>query len=230
MQPAKQPVLSVGPYQQLLGSPFHPLGAKEACLRAIRRFLEMVFKQAAWILLNPVHRVTMRLFGSSGVLSELFHLLPGEALAYCARLVGASVGERTRFDGHLQFINLHTGDLRYLRVGDGCFIGHAVLLDLTCAIQLGNHVALAPRVSILTHASPADCSLLRQCPYPPLIAPVMIEDDAWIGAGAIVLAGVRIGRASVVAAGSVVTKDVPPHTLVAGSPAKPIKCLRPSSL
>lgn len=53
--------------------------------------------------------------------------------------------------------------------------------------------------------------------------PVVIEDDIWIGANAVVLPGVSIGHHSVVAAGAVVTKDVPPHSLVAGVPAKIIK-------
>jgi len=52
---------------------------------------------------------------------------------------------------------------------------------------------------------------------------VIIEDDIWIGANAVVLPGVTIGHHSVVAAGAVVTKDVPPHSLVAGVPAKVIK-------
>jgi acetyltransferase-like isoleucine patch superfamily enzyme len=55
--------------------------------------------------------------------------------------------------------------------------------------------------------------------------PVTIEDDVWIGANAVVLPGVRIGTHAVVAAGAIVTKDVPPHSLVAGVPAKVIKQL-----
>ena len=53
--------------------------------------------------------------------------------------------------------------------------------------------------------------------------PVTIEDDIWIGANATILSGVNIGQHSVIAAGAVVTKDVPPHSLVAGVPAKVIK-------
>jgi len=56
-------------------------------------------------------------------------------------------------------------------------------------------------------------------------APIIIEDDVWINFGAAILKGVRIGRGAVVAAGSVVTKDVPPWTLVAGVPAKEIRPL-----
>ena len=55
------------------------------------------------------------------------------------------------------------------------------------------------------------------------VGPVKIGDDVWIGRGAIILPGVEIGRFSVIGAGSVVTKDVPPRTLVAGSPAKVVR-------
>jgi acetyltransferase-like isoleucine patch superfamily enzyme len=56
---------------------------------------------------------------------------------------------------------------------------------------------------------------------------VTIEDDAWIGSGAVILPGVRIGRGAVVGANSVVTEDVPPLTVVAGLPARPIRQLPP---
>jgi acetyltransferase-like isoleucine patch superfamily enzyme len=59
---------------------------------------------------------------------------------------------------------------------------------------------------------------------------VIIDDDAWIGAGALVLKGVHIGRGAIVAAHSVVTKDVPPFVLVAGSPARVVRKLEGTDL
>ena len=55
------------------------------------------------------------------------------------------------------------------------------------------------------------------------VAPIIIEDNAWIAANSIITAGVTIGKHAIVAGGSVVTKNVPPYTIVAGNPAKAIK-------
>ena len=67
------------------------------------------------------------------------------------------------------------------------------------------------------------CSVVAGVLEPPSATPVIIEDDVLIGANSVILEGVRVGKGSVVAAGSVVTKDVPPGVVVAGSPARIIK-------
>ncbi|MBT2724003.1 acyltransferase [Bacillus sp. ISL-46] len=90
-------------------------------------------------------------------------------------------------------------------------------------ISIGNNVMLGPNVSmssenhiyINTEKPIKEQGVERKG--------IFIEDDCWIGTGAIILDGVRIGRGSVVAAGSVVTKDIPPYSIVAGIPAKIIK-------
>lgn len=80
-----------------------------------------------------------------------------------------------------------------------------------------NGEAAPPRFPTLNH--PLDPGL-RSSLDP---EPIHLEDDVWIGSGAVVLPGVTIGEGSVVAAGAVVSKDVPPMTIVGGVPAKPIK-------
>jgi acetyltransferase-like isoleucine patch superfamily enzyme len=90
-------------------------------------------------------------------------------------------------------------------------------------VTIGNHVNLAQGITVtaLNHNFPdAEKRIDEQGVS---TAPVTIEDDIWIGANATILPGVSIGQHSVVAAGAVVTKDVPPHSLVAGVPAKVIK-------
>ena len=90
-------------------------------------------------------------------------------------------------------------------------------------VSIGSHVNLAQGITVtaLNHNfADTEKRIDEQGVSTP---PVVIEDDVWIGANAVVLPGVRIGTHSIVAAGAVVTKDVPPHSIVAGIPAKIIK-------
>lgn len=105
-------------------------------------------------------------------------------------------------------------------VGEELFIYDAGKTDL---LEINDLVCIGPKVTILIHVDPSP-SPLKEI-YPKKILPVCIKKGAWIGAGAIILPGVTIGEYSVVAAGAVLNKDVPPNTLVAGVPAKIIKKL-----
>lgn len=111
---------------------------------------------------------------------------------------------------------------RGVKIGDNSMIGLNVLLDNVFPnfISIGNNVSLAGWNYVLCHSTPyAHFSHILES----YIAPVAIEDDVWIGIGAIVLPGVTIGKGSIVSAGAVVTKDVPSYTIVGGVPAKLIK-------
>jgi acetyltransferase-like isoleucine patch superfamily enzyme len=107
-----------------------------------------------------------------------------------------------------------------LTIGDGSYLNQGCSIVSTLRIDIGEGVRIADFVAIYdTDYHPVDqASEIRQ-------APVVIEDNVWIGRGAIVLPGVRIGTHSVVAAGAVVTTDVPERTLVAGSPARAVRAL-----
>lgn len=92
-------------------------------------------------------------------------------------------------------------------------------------LTLGDRVSIAPRVTLVLSSHPND-SRIR--PFAPVQrAPIVIEADVWLGAGVVVLPGVRIGRGAIVGANSVVTKDVPPLHVVAGLPAKTVRVLTP---
>ena len=92
-------------------------------------------------------------------------------------------------------------------------------------ITIGDRVSIAPRVTLVTSSHPNN-SRIRD--FAPLAhGPIVIEDDAWLGAGCVVLPGVRIGRGAVIGANSVVTQDVPPLHIVAGQPARAVRELRP---
>lgn len=86
-------------------------------------------------------------------------------------------------------------------------------------IEIGENSTLAYGVSVITGADPNGPKNKLSKLYPPLHAPVVIGNDCWIGANAIILPGVTIGDCVMVAAGSVVNKDIPSNVLVAGNPA-----------
>ena len=144
------------------------------------------------------------------------------------RAFGARIGEGIDFHGRLILHGAYQPRGK-LQVGDWCHIGPGVLLDLTGPITLEDRCTVAARAQIFTHQD-VGYTPLRERAYPTTVAEVVVESGAYIGAGATVLAGVRIGRCSVVAAGAVVTEDVPPYTVVGGVPARAIKTLNSEAL
>ena len=115
-------------------------------------------------------------------------------------------------------INNAVGDVM---IGDHTRIGlHNTIIG---PVLIGSHVNLAQGITVTALNHNFEDSEKRIDEQGVSTSTVIIEDDIWIGANAVVLPGVTIGHHSVVAAGAVVTKDVPPHSLVAGVPAKVIK-------
>ncbi len=100
-----------------------------------------------------------------------------------------------------------------LKIGKNVFIGVNCVLDITKGIIIKDDVQIAPNVMIFTH----DSSKNRKNP---IERGVIIEEGAYIGAGAIILHGVRIGKNAIVGAGAVVTRDVDDNAIVGGVPAK----------
>lgn len=112
---------------------------------------------------------------------------------------------------------------RNLVVGDDVDFAKDVLVTTDGGVYIGNRVLIGYRTQILSsnHAVPAKPARIFNAGH--VKAPVRIEDDVWIGANCTILPGVAVGEGSIVAAGSVVTRDVPPFTYVGGVPAKVIK-------
>jgi len=144
--------------------------------------------------------------------------------ALLLRLYGARIGRRVVLHD-VRFFNLYRRGLAGLRIGDECFLGDECLLDLAEAIEMAEQVTLAERVLILTHTNVGYKDHPLQRHFPASTAPVVLERGCFLGAQALVLPGVRIGSSAFVAAGSVVTQDVPPRTLVAGVPARVVRTL-----
>lgn len=102
--------------------------------------------------------------------------------------------------------------------GDGCYANFNLTLVDNGPIDIGDHVLLGPNVTLCTTGHPVDpVTRSRGAQYSQRIT---IEDGVWIGAGAIVLPGVTIGRNAVIGAGSVVTKDVPADVVAFGNPCR----------
>jgi len=110
-----------------------------------------------------------------------------------------------------------------MRIGDGTWIGQQCFLHSAGGITIGRNVGIGPAVKIITsHHEAADKS--KPILHTPIsFSPVVIEDDADIGIGAIILPGVTIGKGAQVGAGAVVCKDVEPYSIVGGVPAKLIR-------
>ena len=122
----------------------------------------------------------------------------------------------TRVVGDYSNIVLHQNS----EINDGCYL---LAKD---KIVLGRNSTLAYRVTVLTGADPNGPYNALSALYPAKKAPVIIGNDVWIGANSTILPGVTIGDFVVVAAGSVVTKNVPSGVLVAGVPAEVKKVLK----
>lgn len=133
---------------------------------------------------------------------------------FLGELIGQQVDESTTL-----FPPLHTNYGRNITLGKNVFINHACsFLDLG-GITIEDGVMIGPRVNITSENHPIE--IQRRKTLVP--REVVIKKNAWIGAGATILPGVTVGEDAVVAAGAVVTKDVPSGTVVGGIPAKHLK-------
>ena len=117
------------------------------------------------------------------------------------------------------FAPFYTNFGRFITLGKNVFINHACsFLDMG-GITLEDEVLIGPKVNLITENHPLEPAERRAL----ITASILIKRKAWIGAGATILPGVTVGENAVVAAGAVVTKDVPANTIVGGVPAKIIK-------
>jgi maltose O-acetyltransferase len=158
--------------------------------------------------------------------SAFGHLLPPFAFNFTRttawRVAGAEIGERSRVCGDLHI----TGDKDWqhkLHIGQHVVISGPCLIDVDAEVTIGNNVRIGHDVMLLTvdHVIGPSGQRCRGT----LSAPITIGDGAWISSRAVVLPGVSIGAGAIVAAGAVVTSDVPPDCLVGGVPARVIRQL-----
>ena len=154
---------------------------------------------------------TKQLLGRMNNASE-----PVEIRQLLSQITGSEID-----DSVAVFTPLHINYGKNTRIGKNVFINFdCIFLDLG-GITIEDDVQIAPKVSLLSEGHPLDPAK-RQTLVP---KPVHIKKNAWIGASATILPGVTVGENAVVAAGAVVSKDVPANTVVGGIPAKVIKTI-----
>lgn len=145
------------------------------------------------------------------------------------------IGDGSNIRGELQV-------LRYggnITIGENCYVGENSKIWSGESVKIGDNVLISHNVNIIDTSSHEVDALERAYGYISLMkdgfpinkgsiltSSIIIENYAWINFNAIILRGVTIGEGAIVAAGAVVTKNVPPYTLVAGNPAKVIKQLK----
>ncbi len=112
-----------------------------------------------------------------------------------------------------------------IKIGRDSLIGEYSIIRGQGGVTIGNRVFTSPFTQIIAVNHIFDDPKRPFTEQGITAEGIVIEDDCWLGAGAVITDGVRVGQGSVVAAGAVVTKDVPPHSVVAGVPAKVIKTI-----
>jgi acetyltransferase-like isoleucine patch superfamily enzyme len=131
------------------------------------------------------------------------------------------IGERVQLVSTIATLELVAEEQGVLEIGPRSLVNFGCSLVATERVSIGAHCHIGPYTMMLDndfHRVEPERRLER-----PPSRPIVIEDNVWIGARVIVMAGVTVGRDACVGAGSVVTTDVPPRTLVAGVPAKVIR-------
>lgn len=145
---------------------------------------------------------------------------------------GIEIGPRTivMHGAVLHVYNFRNMPHSGIKIGRDCLVGEYSVIRGQGGVQIGDRVYTSPFTQIIA------VNHVFNDPDRPFVDQgitaegIVIEDDVWLGAGAIITDGVRVGKGAVVAAGAVVTKDVAPHTVVGGVPAKPIKTIDGSTI
>ena len=140
---------------------------------------------------------------------------------------GIEIGADTcvMHNAELHVFNFRDLPHAFIKIGKGCFVGESVVIRGQGGVTIGDHVLFAPMAKVL-----AVNHNYRDTTRPVMdqgvsARGIVIEDGAWIGAGAVVLDGVRVGRGAVIGANSVVTRDVSAHTVALGAPARAVRVL-----
>ncbi|MBD3168584.1 MAG: acyltransferase [candidate division Zixibacteria bacterium] len=185
-----------------------------------RNFRLMVWRRLKqFFYYEPMFRYRCGRVGKALYIETTFPLIMGYGTV--------NVGDRVRISGNATFIvsyKVHPNPT--IEIGDDVYIGFRTIFSCAERITIGDRILMAQGVQIYdnnNHPLDPEARAKNEPVEPEGVAPVVIEDDVWLGSDVIIMKGVTVGRGSVVAAGAVVVKDVPPMTVAAGNPAKIVK-------
>ena len=183
-----------------------------------------------------VYRLILRMDGSAAIengvrlrftdhikLGNGVYLDQGSYLHACPKGIEIGDGTIVMHGAILHVYNFRGMPQSGIKIGRNSLIGEYSVIRGQGGVQIGDRVYTSPFTQIIA------VNHVFDDPNKPFVDQgitaqgIVIEDDVWLGAGAVITDGVRVGKGAVVAAGAVVTKDVPPHTVVGGVPAKLIK-------
>jgi acetyltransferase-like isoleucine patch superfamily enzyme len=169
-------------------------------------------------------RVRLR-FADHIKLGQGVYLDEGVYLHACPQGIEIGPGSIVMHGAVLHVYNFRDMPQSRIKIGRDSLVGEYSVIRGQGGVCIGDRVYTSPFTQIIA------VNHVFDDPSRPFVEQgitaegITIEDDVWLGAGAVITDGVRVGRGAVVAAGAVVTKDVPPHTVVGGVPAKPIKTI-----
>jgi acetyltransferase-like isoleucine patch superfamily enzyme len=201
------------------------------------KFFLKIIRKAFGIPFQLVDKLAVLLKKEACILQEGACLHPSSRIENNQeRREAITIAARSQILGQLLVFG-HGGNIR---IGESCYVGEHSRIWSADSITIGDRVLISHNVNIHDNNSHSLSAQHRHLHFSQILthghpqklddvasAPIVIEDDAWIGFNSTILNGVRIGRGAIVGAATVVTKDVPAYAIVAGSPAKIIGHARP---
>jgi acetyltransferase-like isoleucine patch superfamily enzyme len=198
-----------------------------------RLITEFIRKTSFFDLISQVQNEKMVARYKNSITNNGATFYPGaEVINLSGDRTKITLGKNTHIRGELLLYNY----AKMLHIGDNSYIGQGTIIRVGHEIIIGDDVLIAHNVTIIDSDSHEIDYIERRESFKKMllfghpkekgnvnIAPIHIEDSVWISYNCCILKGVTIGKGAIVAAGSVVTKDVQPFTLVGGNPARAIK-------
>lgn len=202
-----------------------PIGIIYGPVSFFHYWLQFIFRTIKKIVLDePVFRYRCKKVGRNFLVSFKVPLTSPNLNMY--------FGDNCSISGYTTLGAAAIHEHPTLIVGNGTHIGYEVTISVGERVEIGDHCLIADRVFIAdNNGHPTDpvARRLKQKVSPEAIKPVMIGNNVWIGYQSVILRGVTIGANSIVGANSVVIKDVPPNTIVAGNPATIVRTIENSA-